>query len=271
MHEAAVLDLGRSFDVRYDRALARDGVALSGAIADARALIVRDRTIIDEDLLAAAPRLRVIGCLSPCSAQVDEVACRARGIEIHTYRSDAEQSPVDRIVAGVIRLLGRSGWVPGGDFRRLGLAGFNPTAREVAGRARALGLAVSAYDPLVAEDSPLWAELGVEPMPLLDLLSDCDAISLHLRLTPETRELIDWETITDMRPGAVIVNASHPGLVDTGAVIAAVRGGKLGGALLDLEKGDDEPELDSAFAADARIGALIAQKVRTTLEARPEA
>ena len=53
MHEAAVLELGRSFEVRYDHALGRNGAALSGAIADARALIVRDCTIIDADLLAA--------------------------------------------------------------------------------------------------------------------------------------------------------------------------------------------------------------------------
>ncbi|UEM23776.1 3-phosphoglycerate dehydrogenase [Skermanella mucosa] len=271
MHEAAVHDLGRSFEVRYDHALARDGAALSGAVADARALIVRDRTIIDADLLDAAPRLRVIGCLGACAAQVDLEACRARGIEIHAYEAGAEQTPVDRVVAGLVRLLGRSGWTPGGGDRTLGLVGFNPVAREVAGRARALGLTVWAYDPLVDSESPLWADLGVHPTGLLSLLESCDAVSLHLRLTDETRELIDWETITEMRPGAVLINASHPGLVDNGAVIGAVRTGRLAGALLDLEEGDSEPELDTRNAADARIGALIAHKVRTTLERREEA
>jgi (S)-sulfolactate dehydrogenase len=270
MHEAAVLELGRSFEVRYDHALGRNGPALSGAIADARALIVRDCTIIDADLLAAAPRLRVIGCLGAPSGLVDEDACRARGIEIHSYISSDEQTPVDRVIAGLIRLLGRSGWQPGGDARTLGLIGFTATAREVAGRARALGLDVWAYDPLVDQDSPIWAELGVQPAGLLHLLEQCDAISLHLRLTPETRELIDWETITEMRPSAVLINASHAGLVDTGAVIGAVRTGRLAGALLDLDQADDEPELDTRSAADARIGALIAHKVRTTLERREE-
>jgi (S)-sulfolactate dehydrogenase len=266
MHEAAVLELGRSFEVRYDRALGRNGAALSGAIADARALIVRDCTIIDADLLAAAPRLRVIGCLGALSGLVDEDACRARGIEVHSYASEGEQGPVDRVIAGLIRLLGHSGWQSGGDARTLGLIGFNPTAREVAGRARALGLDVWAYDPLVDQDSPIWADLGVQPSGLLPLLEQCDAISLHLRLTEETRELIDWETITEMRPSAVLINASHAGLVDTGAVIGAVRTGRLAGALLDLDQADNEPELDTRSAADARIGALIAHKVRTTLE-----
>jgi (S)-sulfolactate dehydrogenase len=270
MHEAAVQELGRSFEVRYDRALGRNGVALSGAIADARALIVRDCTIIDADLLAAAPRLRVIGCLGASSGLVDEDACRARGIEIHSYASDGEHSPVDRVIAGLIRLLGRSGWQPGGDVRTLGLIGFNPTAREVAGRARALGLDVWAYDPLVDQESPLWVDLGVQPSGLLHLLEQCHAVSLHLRLTPETCELIDWETITEMRPNAVLINASHAGLVDTGAVIGAVRTGRLAGALLDLDQADNEPELDARSAADARIGALIAHKVRTTLERREE-
>jgi (S)-sulfolactate dehydrogenase len=271
MHEAAVLELGRSFEVRYDHALGRNGAALSGAIADARALIVRDCTIIDADLLAAAPHLRVIGCLGASSGLVDEDACRARGIEIHSYASEGEQGPADRVIAGLIRLLGRSGWQPGGDGgRTLGLIGFNPTAREVAGRARALGLDVLAYDPLVDEESPIWADLGVQPSGLLHLLEQCDAISLHLRLTEETHELIDWETITEMRPSAVLINASHAGLVDTGAVIGAVRTGRLAGAMLDLDQADNEPELDTRSAADARIGALIAHKVRTTLERREE-
>jgi (S)-sulfolactate dehydrogenase len=270
MHEAAVHELGRSFEVRYDHALGRNGVALSGAIADARALIVRDCTIIDADLLAAAPRLRVIGCLDAQSSLVDEDACRARGIEIHSYASDGERSPADRVIAGLIRLLGRSGWEPGGEARTLGLIGFNPTAREVAGRARALGLDVLAYDPLVDRESPLWADLGVRPSGLLHLLEQCDAVSLHLRLNPETRELIDWETITEMRSTAVLINASHAGLVDTGAVLGAVRTGRLAGALLDLDQADNEPELDTRSAADARIGALIAHKVRITLEQREE-
>jgi (S)-sulfolactate dehydrogenase len=270
MHEAAVLELGRSFEVRYDHALGRNGAALSGAIADARALIVRDCTIIDADLLAAAPRLRVIGCLGASSGLVDEDACRARGIEIHSYAAEGEQGPADRVIAGLIRLLGRSGWAPDGDPRTLGLIGFNPAAREVAGRARALGLDVWAYDPLVDRDSPLWTDLGVQPAGLLHLLEQSDAVSLHLSLTPETRELIDWETITEMRSSAVLINASHAGLVDTGAVIGAVRTGRLAGALLDLDQADDAPELDTRSAADARIGALIAHKVRTTLERRQE-
>jgi (S)-sulfolactate dehydrogenase len=270
MHEAAVHDLGRSFEVRYDHALARDGIALSGAVADARALIVRDRTIIDADLLAAAPRLRVIGCLGACSGQVDLEACRERGIEIHTYEAGAELTTADRVIAGLTRLLGRSGWMPGKGEKTLGLVGFNPTAREVAGRARALGLRVLAYDPLVDRESPLWAELNVQPVGLLHLLEWCDAVSLHLRLTEETRELIDWETITEMRPSAVLINASHSGLVDNGAVLGAIRTGRLAGAMLDLEEDDSHAELDTRNAADARIGALIAHKVRTTLERRED-
>lgn len=164
--------------------------------------------------------------------------------------------------------------------RTLGLIGFSAAAREVAARAREAGMTVCLYDPLTVPDDPDLEALGIERMALYKLLSSAHAISLHLRLTDEARNLIDWETLSDMRPDAVIVNASRSGLVDEGAVDAAVRAGLIGGALLDLT-GDDEPSLAAeplvgvsarpASRAEARIGRMIAERVRHSLEARGRA
>jgi (S)-sulfolactate dehydrogenase len=256
MHESAVLDLGRSFDVRYDHRLAASPLSLSGAIADARALIIGDGVVIDADLLAAAPRLQVIGSLVSLSGRVDEEACRARGIELHAPLA-GEVGIADQVVAAAIRLLDQTGATE----RRLGLIGFGPVARAVAERARGLGLPVAAYDPMVAEDDPVWSDMAVEPLPLHHLLAESDAISLHIPLTEETRDLIDWETILEMRRGAVLINASRAGVVDRGAVAAAVRRGLLGGVLLALDDADAETPPDGA-------GIRIAGKVRAALEAR---
>lgn len=267
MEERIVRDLGLRYDVWYDRHLALDLTALGRALTQARALIIGEGTIIDADLLAAAPRLEVIGCVGTASARVDEEACRARGIEIHARPTVREATRAGQVADAVMRLLRRAGGSGEPDGCLLGLVGFDAVAREVAARARQNGLRVAAYDPMLDYDDPLWIELGVEPMAFHRLMEEADAVSVHLPLIEETRELIDWETIIEMRPGAVLVNASASAVVDGAAVTAAMRGGRLGGAVLDLDQDPDHADGPS-LVPRARIGSLIVEKVRATLEAR---
>lgn len=266
MEDCVVRELGLRYEIRYDRRLASDPGALEFALAEARALIVGDRTIIDAELLAAAPRLQVIGCLGADLVRVDSDACRARGIEIHAAPHVHDSDRAGQVAATVSELLAQ---VHGSaDDRLLGLVGFGPVAREVAKRAQMLCIRVAAYDPLLDRDAPAWGDARVEPMPLHRLFDEADAISLHLPLTEETHELVDWETITQMRTGAVLVNASHSAIVDAAAVNAALRSGRLGGAVLDL----DAERVDGlAPSPEIRLGALIAAKVRASLEARQPA
>ncbi|HEV7369038.1 NAD(P)-dependent oxidoreductase [Arenibaculum sp.] len=266
MEDCVVRELGLRYEIRYDRRLAFDLDALGFALAEARALIVGDRTIIDAELLAAAPRLQVIGCLGTDLGRVDSDACRARGIEVHTAPHVRDSDRAGQAAGTVSDLLAR---VHGtADGRLLGLVGFGPIAREVARRAQMLCMRVAAYDPLLDREAPAWRDTQVEPMPLYRLLDEADAISVHLPLTEETHELIDWETITQMRGGAVLVNASHSAIVDAAAVNAALRSGRLGGAVLDL----DAERVDGlALLPEIRIGALIAAKVQATLDARQPA
>lgn len=274
--EAAVLDLDRSFDVHYDSDLAADARALADALAEARALIVGDRTLIDADLLAAAPCLEIIGCIGNMNGLVDESACRARGIAVHRVGDAPDEFLAGRTIAALSDLLrlplpddgpGRT------DGPLLGLLGFGTVARTVAERANGLGLRVVAYDPMVHEDDGCWDRLGVEPMALHPLVESCDAISLHLPLTQETRNLIDWELLIGMRPGAVLVNASRSGIVDVGAVVAAVGSGRLAGAALDVWQAavfasSPSAGTDGPIVADASIGLVLAAEVRRILERR---
>ena len=273
MEERIVRELGLRFDVRYDHALAFDASALTGALSEARALIVGDCTVVDAELIAAAPRLQVIGCLGPATGRVDEVACQARGIEVHAMPGVDDGNRGGQVFDAVRDLLdevrGRDGTgtesetACGGML--LGLVGFGAVSRDVAAHARHAGLRVAAYDPLLERDDPVWQETGVEPVALHRLLEEADAVSLHVPLSDETRELIDWVAIVEMKPGAVLVNASHPEVVDSAAVHAAIRTRRLGGAVLDV---DGERGGGLAPQPSLRIGALIAAKVQATLEAR---
>jgi (S)-sulfolactate dehydrogenase len=93
---------------------------------------------------------------------------------------------------------------------------------------------VVAYDPHVPADHPAWAGLGVRRSPLDELLATSDAVSLHVPLTPDTRNLIDAAALGRMRGGAVLVNAARGSVVDEAALAVALRAGRLGGAMLDV-------------------------------------
>ena len=247
MDEAAVRDLAPR-DVLYDPALVDRPEDLRAAVADARALIVRNRTEVRETLLEAAPRLRVVGRLGVGLDNIDVRACAARGVTVCPATGANDVSVAEYVIAAALillrgayfaspevaagawprnRLIGRE--IAG---KRLGLVGFGGIARETAKRAAALGMNVAAYDPYVPGDSPAFA--GASRLDLDALLGSADVLSLHVPLTPETRHMIDAGALARMKPDAVLVNAARGGVVDEPALAAALRAGGLAGAALDV-------------------------------------
>jgi D-3-phosphoglycerate dehydrogenase len=121
--------------------------------------------------------------------------------------------------------------------RTLALVGFGASARELAKRASALEMTVRAVDAVPAGADDLRA-LGVSwfagPDSLHELLAGADYVSIHVPLTPETRNLIDAAALSAMKPGAVLVNVARGAIVDERALLDAVRSGHLAGAGLDV-------------------------------------
>ena len=110
--------------------------------------------------------------------------------------------------------------------KQLGIVGYGAVGREVARLARGLDMHVVAHDPLLHDaDVPL--------VPLEELYSASDAVSLHLPLTDETRGLVGERELAAMKPTAFLINTARGGLVDEAALAAAVRSGRLAGAALD--------------------------------------
>jgi len=123
----------------------------------------------------------------------------------------------------------------------LGLVGFGRIARLVASRARAFGMRVVSADPFVGAEE--FASAGVTGVDLDELFAASDIISLHSPLTDDTRHIIREESLRRMKPGVLLVNTSRGGLVDTAALTAALREGRVAGAGLDvLEAEPLEPE-----------------------------
>src|SRR5262249_33534962 len=121
----------------------------------------------------------------------------------------------------------------------LGIVGLGRIGREVARRARALGMGVIAADPAVGAEH----SAGVAVLPLHELLEAADVVTLHVPLTPATRGMIDAAALSRMRPGAFLVNCARAGLVDHHALGRALHEGHLGGCALDVLP-DEPPPAD---------------------------
>lgn len=250
MDEAAVDELRRDFSVTYDKALVDRPEDLKALAAGARALIVRNRTQVRGDLLAAGARLEAIGRLGVGLDNIDTEACKARGIAVLPATGANDIAVAEWAVTTIMVLLRgayfASEAVAAGTWPRerlmgrevhgkvLGLVGFGAIARETAVRARALGMAIIAADPFVTPDDPAWGRIGARPVSLDTLLAEADAVSLHIPLTAETRNLIDAGRLTAMKPDAVIVNAARGGVIDEAALAAALKAGTIAGAALDV-------------------------------------
>ncbi|HSF85873.1 MAG TPA: NAD(P)-dependent oxidoreductase [Acidimicrobiia bacterium] len=261
MEASAVDGLRTDFDVLYDPGLVDDRRRLLASLGDARAVIVRNRTQVDGELLAAGPALVAVGRLGVGLDNIDLVACDAADVDVYPA-TGANAAAVAEYVMAAVLLLTRGvfgatdrvvagSWprteLSGGEIggRTMALVGFGGIARLVAAKASALGMTVTAMDPFLPEDDPAWATVERRP-DLAALLADADAVSLHVPLTPDTRNLIDAAALKLLPEGAVLVNTARGGVVDEGAVVEALRTGALGGAALDVFA--EEP-------LDARTGA----------------
>ncbi len=211
---------------------------------------------IDGAVLDREPQLKVISNLAVGYDNVDVPAATARGVAVCNTPGVLTETTADfawallmaaarRIVEGVdfVRDGKWTTWGPtlllGRDLTgaTLGIVGFGRIGREVAKRARGFEMTVLAYDPVA--DEAAARELGVTYRALDDLLREADFVTLHVALSPETERLIGARELGLMKAEAVLVNAARGPVVDTDALVAALRGGEIGGAALDVT--DPEP------------------------------
>lgn len=286
-------------DVFYDPKLVDQHDRLLVALADCRALIVRNRTQVRGALLGAAPRLKVVGRLGVGLDNIDVGACAARAIAVRPATGANDLAVAEYVITAALVLLRRAWFATdrviagkwprmdlmGGELagKRLGLVGFGAIARLTAAKAAALGMKIDAFDPFLREDDPAWR--GVRRLPLADLLSCCDVVSLHTPLTSDTRRLIDAAALGRMQPHAILINAARGGIVDEAALAAALRAGRLGGAALDVFETEPLGGADAAVfqgvpnliltphiagvseESNVRVSAVTARAVLEVLEA----
>jgi glyoxylate reductase len=233
-----------------DEPLPRAELLRRAADADGAVVTLSDR--IDEELLEAAPRLRVVANHAVGVDNVDVPACTRRGVWVANTPDVLTDATADLTLALILAVARRvreaektvregrfTFWAPtmllGLELRGaiLGVVGFGRIGQAVAQRARAFGMEIVS----ATRTEPT----GVRRLELDELLAVSDVVTLHCPLTQATRHLIGAPQLARMKRGAILVNTARGPIVDEAALFAALESGHLGGAGLDVF--EEEPRV----------------------------
>ena len=234
-------------------------------MADFDALVVRSMTQVDADLLEAGRQLKVVGRAGIGVDNVDVVAATDRGILVVNAPTANLVSATEHTFALLLALArnipAAQASMSAGEWNRkqflgselhgktLGVVGLGRIGQGVAARARAFGMSVVAYDPFL--DASAARRMDIELAELNEVIAVADVVTLHTPLTDQTRNLINEERLAKMRPNALLVNCARGGVVDEEALLAALEGGRLGGAALDVFA--EEPPTDLRLVNHPRV------------------
>jgi D-3-phosphoglycerate dehydrogenase len=211
-------------------------------------LAVRSATKVTAEVLAAAPRLRVVGRAGIGVDNIDVEAATQRGVVVMNTPFGNSVTTAEHAISLMLALARQ---IPAADRstragkweknrfmgvelmgKVLGLVGCGNIGSIVADRAQGLKMRVIAYDPFLSHERA--RDLGVEKVDLDVLLARADFITLHTPLTEQTRNVLSRDNLMKTRPGVRLVNCARGGLVDEQAVADLIRDGHVAGAAFDV-------------------------------------
>jgi lactate dehydrogenase-like 2-hydroxyacid dehydrogenase len=252
-------ELEASFDVEVHDSVwppSREELLARVAGKDGLMLMLTDR--VDDELLdAAGPGLRVVSNYGVGFDNIDVPACTRRGIPVGNTPGVLTETTADLawalLLAAARRVVEGDRSVREGHWRTwgpllllgvdvhgatLGIVGFGRIGQAVARRAAGFGMRVL-YHARNRVPEDVERATGATWLPLPELLARSDFVSLHVSLSDETRHLIDADALRSMQPSAILVNTARGPVVDTDALVAALRDGTIRAAALDVT--DPEP------------------------------
>ncbi len=241
------------------------------------ALIVRGQTKVTAALLQAGSRLKAVGRAGVGVDNIDLDSAKERGVTVVNAPVSTTLA-VTELTFGLLLALARE--IPRADSamkqgrwikealegvelngKTLGIIGFGRIGMEVGKRAAVFGMNVVAYDPFLEADE--IERRGAQPLALDELYACSDFISLHLPLSVQTRDMIGGLAFSQMKDGVRIVSAARGGIIDEGALVAALKSGRVAGAALDVftqePPGKTEAVLHPRVIGSPHIGAQTAE------------
>ncbi|MDM5329300.1 hydroxyacid dehydrogenase [Neobacillus sp. CF12] len=232
---------------------------LINEMIEADALIVRNQTIVDRNVITAAKRLKVIGRLGVGLDNIDLQAANQQKVKIVSAQNANSISVAEYVMSAILNAnrslsiaaedVNLGNWnrqrFTGNEIygKTLGLVGTGDIGHRIAKRALAFGMKVVGYDPYLHDLSFPFVETGIEKIPFHQLLLESDFISIHTPLTLETRSMFSSPEFNLMKKEAFLINTSRGGIVNEHALLEAVESGEITGAYLDvLDKEPVEPD-----------------------------
>jgi D-3-phosphoglycerate dehydrogenase/(S)-sulfolactate dehydrogenase len=241
-------ELGERRTIVRDPDAWKSAERLRNLLGDADAVIVRNRTQVDQDFLEAAPKLKVVARAGVGLDNIDLDAANRAGVVVISPTGANAISVGEHAVALALALAKRLAPVnastTAGQWERTptqelsgktwGLLSAGATARATARVARGLGMRVVACDPYVDPQSTQIAELGIELAAFETVLAAANVLSIHLPYTEATSRLLNAQTLALLPMGAIVINVGRGEVVDEDALLDALESGRVGGAGLDV-------------------------------------
>ena len=264
----------------YDRTFPSE---LLERAAGAEALVT-NKTLITSENMDALPDLKYIGVLATGYNVVDIDAAKARGIVVTNIPAYSTASVAQMVFAHILNITQRVGyyadenkqgrWTKNADFcywdthlvelqgKKMGIVGFGNIGQATARIAQAFGMEVCVYS-----SKPQFAlPSGIKKMELDELFGECDVVSLHCPLTPDTKEMVNANRLSKMKPNAILINTGRGPLINEQDLADALNEGKIAAAGLDVLS--VEPSVEGNPLLDARNCFITPHIAWATLEAR---
>ena len=258
--ETDKLALGPGIEVDYRPAVTKD--ELLGIAGNYEALIVRSRTKVTREVLDRATRLKLVARPGTGLDNIDVEYAKSKGVSVVNSPESLVEGVAEHVVLLMLalsrKLVEADVGVKSGKWEKnalmgrelkgkvLGVVGLGRIGRRIAEGARALGMSVLFYD-VATVPQDVAAGLGAKVAALDELFAEADFVTLHVPLTPDTSHMVGASRLAKMKPTAFLINTSRGGVIDETALAAALKGGRLGGAALDVfEKEPPSGEILSA-------------------------
>ncbi|MCX6430998.1 MAG: hydroxyacid dehydrogenase [Actinobacteria bacterium] len=246
-----------SFPILREENLWNDLDQLKEKIKDATALVVRNRTQVTAEVIAAAPKLRVIARAGVGLDNIDIKAADAAGIVVVAGLGANAVSVAELTLGLALSLLrdipthdratreGKWQRTPGRELSGLtwGLLGCGATGLATARLLQGFGCKILGYDPYVKPEDPRLSPLNIEIKTFEEVLAGADVISIHMPSTPQTNGSINSSTIALMRRHAILINVGRGEIISEPDLISALKENRISGAALDVRA--QEPPVDS--------------------------
>jgi D-3-phosphoglycerate dehydrogenase/(S)-sulfolactate dehydrogenase len=237
-----------SFPILREDNLWNDPESLKEKIKDATALVVRNRTQVTAEIIAAAPKLKVIARAGVGLDNIDIKAADAAGIVVVAGLGANAVSVAELTLGLSLALLrnipthdkatrdGKWQRTPGRELSGLtwGLLGCGATGIATARLLQGFGCSVLAYDPFVKPDDARLAPLNIVMKSFEEVLANSDVISIHMPSTPQTNGTINASTISTMRSHSVLINVGRGEIINEADLILALKENRIAGAALDV-------------------------------------